>query len=83
MARNFLNGSDGHQRDSTQAADWLWKAVAKQNAQATLMLSDLYLHGDGVAKNCDQARVLLDAAARKGMKEAADRLQHMQAFDCE
>jgi len=33
-------------------------------------LADLYLHGDGVARNCDQARVLLSAASRKGNVEA-------------
>jgi hypothetical protein len=83
-AQRYLNG-DGQERNHAEAAKWLWKAVAKHNAEATLLLSDLYLKGDGVAKNCDQARVLLDAAARKGKgtKDAADRLRHLQAFGCE
>jgi len=63
--------------------DWLWKAVAKRNAEATLLLSDIFLRGDGVSKNCDQARVLLDAAASNGNKGAAERLRHLQAFGCE
>ena len=82
MAQRYLNGSGGS-RNAAQAADWLWKAVAKQNTQATVLLSDLYLHGDGVSKNCDQARILLDAAARKGNKDATERLRHMQAFGCQ
>jgi len=84
IAQRYLNG-DGQERNHAEAAKWLWKAVAKHNAEATLLLSDLYLKGDGVAKNCDQARVLLDAAARKGKgtKDAADRLRHLQAFGCE
>jgi hypothetical protein len=83
-AQRYLNG-DGQERNHAEAAKWLWKAVAKHNAEATLLLSDLYLKGDGVGKNCDQARVLLDAAARKGKgtKDAADRLRHLQAFGCE
>jgi TPR repeat protein len=83
-AQRYLNG-DGQERNHAEAAKWLWKAVAKHNAEATFLLSDLYVKGDGVAKNCDQARVLLDAAARKGKgtKDAAARLRHLQAFGCE
>lgn len=83
MAQNYLKGTNGQERDSAEAATWLWKSVAKRNAEATLLLADLYLKGDGVAKNCDQARVLLDAAAQKGKTGAADRLRHLQAFGCE
>ena len=82
-ARSYLEGTNGHPRSSSEAAGWLWRAVGKQNAEATLLLSDLYLKGDGVAKNCDQAHILLDAAARKGEKEAAERLRHLQAFGCQ
>src|SRR5260221_12583381 len=81
-AQSYLNRADG-QRNRTEAANWLGKAVAKHNAEATLLLADLYLKGQGVGKNCDQARVLLDAAARKGMKDAGQRLRHLQAFGCE
>jgi TPR repeat protein len=48
-----------------------------------MALADLYLKGDGVTKSCDQAHVLLDAAARKGSRAAAERLRHLQAFGCE
>ena len=58
------------------------KAVAKQNLTATLLLSDLYLRGDGVTKSCDQAHLLLDAAARKGASAAGERLRNLQAFGC-
>lgn len=78
MAQRYLNV-----RDPAQAAQWLWKSVAKQNSQATLMLADLYLRGEGVQKNCDQARILLDAAARKGQTGAATRLRNLQAFGCQ
>lgn len=80
QALRFLNGKE---RDTSQAAAWLWKAVEKQNTHATLLLAGLYLHGDGVQKSCDQGRILLDAAADKGNKEAADLLRNLQAFGCE
>jgi len=82
-AQGYLSGTEGQPRNRTEAAKWLWKAVAKHNADATLLLADLYLKGQGVGKNCDQARILLDAAARKGMKDAGDRLRHLPAFGCD
>ncbi len=69
-------------RDGAEAERWLWKSVAKHNGEATVMLADLYLKGDGVSKNCDQARVLLDSAARKGVEGAGERLRNLQAFGC-
>jgi hypothetical protein len=83
MAERYLNAGPGTVRDSRQASAWLWKAVGKQNLTATMLLSDLYLRGDGVTKSCDQARLLLDAAARKGGTAAAQRLRNMQAFGCQ
>jgi len=83
MAEKYLNGNQGRARDSKEAVQLLWKAVGKGNPAATIVLSDLYLRGDGVPKSCDQARLLLDAAARKGVKSAADRLRNLQAFGCQ
>ena len=82
-AQKYLNGTPGVTRDSREAALWLWKAVGKGNPAATIALSDLYLRGDGVPKSCDQARLLLDAAARKGAPAAAERLRNLAAFGCE
>ncbi len=83
MAEKFLNPPPGVARDSGEAAGWLWKAVAKKNLAATMLLSDLFLRGDGVPKSCDQARYLLDAAARRGEKAAAARIRNLQAFGCQ
>lgn len=82
-AQKYLSGNSGASGDSSEAAQWLWKAVAKGNVAATIALSDLYLRGDGVPKNCDQARLLLDAAARKGGRAAAERLRNLRAFGCQ
>ena len=83
LAERYLKGNRDTARDSREAAQWLWKAVAKGNVSATIALSDLYLRGDGVPKSCDQARLLLDAAARKGGGAAAERLRNLQAFGCQ
>lgn len=83
IAERYLSGGSGRRRDTAEASTWLWRSVAKHNDRATLLLADLYLRGDGVSKNCDQARVLLDSAARKGMSGAGERLRNLQAFGCQ
>lgn len=83
VAEGYLNGVNGQQRNTAEAVPWLWKAVEKRNTEATILLSDLYLHGNGVPKNCDQAHVLLDAAASRGVHDAAVRLQNLRVYGCE
>jgi hypothetical protein len=81
LAQRYLGGSMGV-RDSSEAAKLLWKAVSKQNATAAVLLSDLYLRGDGVPKSCDQARLLLVAAAKRGAPQAAEPLQRLESQGC-
>ena len=69
-------------RNTRLAATWLWRAVAKQNSQASMLLADLYARGDGVSKSCDQAKVLLDAALKKGQPEAAVKLRDLGTWGC-
>ena len=69
--------------DSTEAAKLLWQAVRKQNLTASVLLSDLYLRGDGVPKSCDQARLLLVAASRRGAPQAAEQLRRLQSLGCQ
>jgi hypothetical protein len=76
IARRYLDGMGGTQ-DIPEAAKWLWKAVGKQNTGAAVLLADLYIRGDGVPKNCDQARLLLVAAAKKGASDAAEKLRNL------
>lgn len=82
-AQRYLSGTNGQARDPAQAVKSLWASVGKHNAQARLELADRYLKGDGVAKNCEQARVLLDTAAIQGTKGAGERLRNLQAFGCQ
>ena len=83
MAQRYLSGSNGRGRDGTEAAKWLWKSMGKHYGPAMVALADLYLKGDGVSKNCDQARVLLDSAALRGVAGAGQRLRNLQAFGCQ
>ena len=80
-AQKYLESESGS-RDTAEAARWLWKAVRKQNTTALLLLADLYQHGDGVPRSCDQAQVLLVAAARKGSADAANKLRNLQSSGC-
>ncbi len=63
--------------DSAAAAAWLWKAMAKGNPDAPLRLADMYVKGNGVPRSCEQALVLLQAAAAKGDARARNRLAAM------
>lgn len=60
----------------------LWSEVAQGNTGAEVTLAKLYLIGSGVTKSCDQARVLLRAAAKKGNVEAIDKLQQIEHHGC-
>ena len=81
LAQRYLAGSMGA-RDSSEAAKLLWKAVSKQNATAAVLLSELYLRGDGVPRSCDQARLLLIAAAKRGAPQAAQPLRNLESQGC-
>jgi hypothetical protein len=65
--------------NNAEAARWLWKSVGKQNPQAALLLANMYARGDGVSKSCDQARILLGAAAKKGAPGAAANLRNLES----
>jgi TPR repeat protein len=46
-------------------------------------LSDLYARGDGVPRSCDQARLLLLAAAKRGSSRATEQLRRLEIHGCE
>lgn len=81
QALHYLNRTNGP-NDTAAAVTWFWQAVQKGNTEAAVRLAGLYLRGDGVAKSCDQARVLLTTAAQKGNREAAQRLTTLRGAGC-
>ncbi|SRR5579871_62712 len=81
QARNILKGNH-RQRDLPLAVSLLWTGVEKGYVSAEVTLADLYARGDGVEKSCAQARVLLEAAIRKGSPEARRRLEALRRQGC-
>jgi TPR repeat protein len=61
----------------------LWKAVKRGSVNAEVALANLYLEGREVPRNCEQAHMLLSAAAIKGSKAADDYLKGSYAERCE
>lgn len=55
----------------------LWGAVQAGNSNAAVELAERYLKGDGVPKNCQQARVLLLMASEKRNTAAIKRLNDL------
>ena len=66
----------------SDALQLLWVAVERGNSDAEVALADLYRTGGGVPQNCDQTRVLLNAAAKKGNRHAKARLDEIAQTGC-
>lgn len=66
---------------STEATR-LWSEVASGDSSAEVDLARLYLRGEGVPRNCVQAKVLLRAAAKGGSAEARQQLKKLQSSGC-
>jgi hypothetical protein len=60
----------------------LWASVEAGNTKAAVALADLYLRGNGVPVNCDQARVLLFVASKENDAEATKKLQDLDETGC-
>lgn len=60
----------------------LWGAVQAGSVSAEVSLAERFARGAGVSKNCDQAKVLMKAAAERGSKEARFRLYQMETQGC-
>jgi len=74
-----LPPSDESKRRKKNSAtpEQLWASVQAGNARAAVALADLYIRGDGVPVNCNQARVLLLVASEKNNKEAIIKLRDL------
>ncbi len=76
-----LNGNDSQQKTSGTPQQ-LWASVQSGNSKAAVALADLYIKGEGVPQNCNQARVLLLFASEKRNAEAIKRLQELDKTGC-
>jgi len=74
---------DAHSRGGRSAfARQLWSALGAGDSSAEVPLAELYMKGDGVPKNCQQAAVLLRAASKNGNVEALEKLKKLSKKGC-
>ena len=74
---------DQHSRSGRSAlARQLWSALGAGDSSVEVPLAELYLKGDGVPKNCQQAAVLLRAASKNGNVEAREKLKKLSKHGC-
>jgi hypothetical protein len=75
--------ADAHSsRGRSALARQLWSAVGAGDSSAAVALAQLYLTGDGVPRNCEQARILLKAASKNGNGEALEQLRKLSKGTC-
>jgi PilZ domain len=68
--------------DPNESVESLWGAVQGGSVSAERTLAERFVRGEGVVKNCDQAKVLLKAAADRGSREARLRLYQLETGGC-
>jgi hypothetical protein len=68
--------------NANESVESLWGAVQGGSVAAERSLAERFVRGEGVAKNCDQAKVLLKAAANRGSREARLRLYELETGGC-
>ena len=71
-----LSDSTGAVKKSMTPAQ-LWNAVQGGNIKAAVVLAEDYIQGEGVPKNCQQARILLLMASEKRNAAAIKRLHQL------
>jgi TPR repeat protein len=76
-----LSGN-ANRKKPTMTPQQLWASVQAGNTNAAVALAELYIKGEGVPQNCNQARVLLLVASEKKNPEAIKRLQELNKTDC-
>jgi hypothetical protein len=76
------NLPDSHSTGRGLLVRRLWFAIESGNTSAEVALAQLYIAGNGVPKNCAQARVLLSAASKRGNQEAVQQLDKLNKSGC-
>jgi hypothetical protein len=60
----------------------LWNSVENGDTRAEVALANRYVRGDGVPRSCAQARVLLEAAIKRGSAEGKQKLDELAHAGC-
>jgi hypothetical protein len=74
--------SSPRKSEITQDPVELWKNVQHGSTEAEVQLAMMYLDGTQVSQNCEQAHLLLLAAAKKQNARSNDLLSHIYAQRC-
>jgi TPR repeat protein len=82
LARQHLS-EPSNPEAKVHAAVLLWEAVEKGSSDAEIQLADLYGRGEGVPKNCKQARILLAAARNENNPSAGRESVALNGYGCE
>lgn len=75
-------GEAQHPKKVPATPEQLWSALQKGDMKAAVALADLYMRGEGVEVNCEQARMLLLVASGKNNAEASKKLQELDKGGC-
>jgi hypothetical protein len=70
------------QQASVEDVPSLWSSVENGDTRAEVMLANRYVRGEGVPQSCAQARVLLEAAVKRGSAEAKQTLDDLGLAGC-
>jgi PilZ domain len=76
------SNENASQKQQPRTPAQLWAAVHAGNSKAAVDLAELYIQGEGVPRNCMQARVLLLVASEKRNANAIKRLQELDKTGC-
>lgn len=76
LGEMLLDGEAGP-RDAEAALPWIVLASRSGHPMAEFYLGELYEHGEAVPEDIARAKLLYEAAAARGVKEAADCLAHL------
>jgi len=70
------------QQGVTEDVPSLWTAVENGDTHAEVTLAGRYVRGDALPQSCAQARVLLEAAVKRGNAEAKQKLDELPQAGC-
>jgi TPR repeat protein len=74
--------SSPQQRVVVEDVPSLWTSVENGDTRAEVILANRYVRGEGVPQSCAQARVLLEAAVKRGSTEAKQKLDDLGQAGC-
>lgn len=70
------------QERETEGVSSLWTSVENGDTVAEVILASRYVRGEGVPQSCAQARVLLEAAIKRGSSDAQQKLGELGQAGC-